>query len=185
MFFDLCFRALTDSTKNLKNKKFVNLGLLELLFPMVVARLTARGGVAAVWRNYVRVLKQSSPADVRYKEAALATAWSSSRKRKKRQYPTKLGGNTLYECYRRHAHKGRELNFEAHEAWCRQILQGLPIARIMHRVAKRNMQAGLIAALEAAYRDGMKVFAKSGVIADYTAVVAYILLANQSSRDLI
>lgn len=183
VFFDLCFRALTDSAKNLKNKKFVNLGLLELLFPMVVAKLTARGGETAVWRNYIRVLKQSSPADVSYKELALATAWNSSRKLNKRQYPTQLGGNTLHECYRRHARKGRELNFAAHEAWCRQILQGLPVAQRMYRVAKRNMRAGLIGALEEAYRHGLRAFAKPGVIADYTAVIAYLMLSDHNAAS--
>src|SRR4051812_35771615 len=33
-FYDLCFEALIDSTAGLDNKKYINWGLLDLLFPL-------------------------------------------------------------------------------------------------------------------------------------------------------
>lgn len=185
VFYDLLLAALNTSTKNSVNQKIINLGLLELLFPIVVARLTTRGSNVAVFKRLKELFWKSSRADVRFKERALKFAWSSSRKLAKQNYPAELGGGNLYEHYKLNAKVGAQMNFNTHRMWCEQIMLALPVAKKMHRVAKASLKKGLLPALETAYKNGLRQIPKPGIIADYTAVVAYLLISASESRRII
>src|SRR3989338_954399 len=126
LYYDLCFEALRNSTRSLGNKKFVNLGFLELLFMFVVSHLAYGGSGRKVLKNIRKVLLKSSPRDVRYKERTLELAWNSSRKAQKKVFPKRLGGSNLLEHYQMHFREGRRLNFLTHALWCEQILKSLP-----------------------------------------------------------
>ena len=112
-------------------------------------------------------------------------AWGSSRKSKKRKYPKNLGGENLFEHYQRNIEKGRELSLDTHVLWCEQIVESLPIVQMMYQTAKKEIKRGLMKALEEAYKAGYRRIPKAGIIADYTAVVAYILLSERDNDRII
>ena len=185
IFYDLVYKALEDSTKNLKNKKFVNLGLIELLFPVVLSQLVYGGTGTQVLKNVKKILIESSPEDARYKEKMLSRAWSSSKKSAKRNYPEQIGGKNLWEHYEKNLETAKEHDLKTSVLWCEQILKSFPVAQKMHGVAKKKLRKGLIGALEEAYKRGFTQISKPGIIADYTAVVAYLLLSENPKASLI
>ncbi len=185
LFFDLCLGALRNSTNSLSNKKIINLGLTELLFMVVTSHLAYGGSGKKILQNMRKVLTGSSSQDVQYKEKALELVWGSSRKTQKKDYPKRLGGKNLYEHYERQYKKGKELDFTAHARWCEEVLKSLPITQEMYDVAKENLNKKLTGALEKAYAVGFKKFPKVGIVADYTGVVAYLLLSEKGSAGII
>lgn len=185
IFYDLAFEALKGSTKNIKNDKFINFGLVEILFPIVLSQLVYGGRGIAVIKNTLKVLKNSSPTDARFKDRMRTLAWSTSRKSYKRQFPINFYSKNLYENYRVNIQSGKERGVSTHSRWSLEMTKGLPILQRMYKNAKKHSQRGLITAIEECYKSGLKEFPKEGVIADYTAAVAYLLTSESKERRII
>jgi len=185
-FYDLCYQALAGSTKNLKNEKYLNFGLLEVLFPLVLAEQIYGGKGAVVCRNVIKVLKQSGPKDLVYKDLTRNLAWSTSRNRAKQelqQLKLQIQTSSLYDEYLRNIPDRRAAGLKTSVLWLEQFVLGLPVLQAMYGSAKKRVgKAGLIAAMELAYKVGMKKIPKRGIIADYCAAVAYLLLADPKTK---
>lgn len=135
VFYDLFQPALASSALNATSKKHINYGLLELLFPFVIARLTIDGDGLAVCNRFSEVLKNSSSDDVDYIDQARSLAWSTSRKDYKRNYPKKIGGANLLEYYQRNVTESRKINYGTSARWYEELVRGMPILREMYRRA--------------------------------------------------
>src|SRR3989344_429420 len=185
VFYDLSFQALNNSTKNIKNKKIISFGLIELLFLIVVSHLVYGGRGVGVIKNIAKVFLHSSEKDVYYKEEMFRIAWGSSRKKIKRTYTFRLGGKNLFEHYQKHYLKGKESGFIGNMLWCDQMLKSLPIACSMYHTAKKYKSYGFFRSLEESFRVGLRKLPRAGTVADFTAVIGYLMLVDGENDKLI
>ncbi len=185
-FYDLCVRAIEDSTRNLENKKQINFGLLDLLFPLIISHVVYGGSGATICKNFVKVLKNSSSRDVVFKNKMRRAGWKTSRKSYKSRFPIDNSYGNLYDLYKRDITVSKEIGFESNVYWLGEFNSGLPTMRSMLEVAKKIVKKqGLLKALEKCYDYGMKKITRVGIAADYTAAIAYLLLVEPGSDTYI
>lgn len=176
VFFDLFVPALKNTGKYNQSTKFINYGLIEIMLLVVTAQVSyTRGSISD---KMLTTLKKSSVKDVWSLEMARSLAWSTSTKDHKRNYPKHIGGKNLFEHYKLTRDYGNTIDHTTGVFWCEELIAGAPTISKMVTTAEAALDKGFIHALELGYEVGMKTYANAGLMADYTAATAYLLLAQ-------
>jgi hypothetical protein len=116
--------AITDSNKG----KFINFGLLEIMFPTVYARLS-EDDLSLVIPTIVEVMKKENNQDITHMLNARAIAWQTAVKASKRDFDGTpfMNAKSPFDFYMMLMDKYDEShsNFQ----WAKQYKKGLPILR--------------------------------------------------------
>ncbi len=111
-----------------KSSKYINFGLLEVMFPVAAARLVTNDPTQVV-DEVIRLTKESGQADVGYMLQARETAWSTSSKVHKQEFPATryVAAANVWDFYMHvNADSGPATsNFQ----WTEQYRLGLPVLR--------------------------------------------------------
>ncbi|MEK7648157.1 MAG: hypothetical protein AAB384_03960 [Patescibacteria group bacterium] len=176
IFAEYC-AALQMSTQY-KSPKIISMGLLEIIFPVVYARLRCeeRDRVVDV---VVSVMQQESPQDVVHLSDARKIAWQTSGDVSKRAFDSApfVSARSPWEFYERmHVQQGGP---ESSRQWAQEYFDGLPILRQVLDVLTGITDATAMVAATAqvhadvvAARPGVKV----GMVADMCAAGLFLHL---------
>ena len=111
-----------------KSSKYINFGLLEIMFPVVAARLVTDDPTQVI-DEVIRLTKESGKADVEHMLKAREVAWSTSSKAHKQEFPAALYADAanVWDFYMR-------VNADSEPAtsnfqWTEQYRLGLPVLR--------------------------------------------------------
>ena len=132
------------------------------------------------------ILRQSSAEDAAYRNKLLRLVWSSSKSEKKRSFPDIEAAN-LYDFYEKLGTLSATHDYESGVLWTNELLFGLPIVQTMYTEANKHLEEGILAALEKSYEIGSSLLPirSPGFIADYTGIVAYLLLRENPGKKII
>jgi hypothetical protein len=116
--------TISDSNKG----KFINMGLLEIMFPTVYARLT-EDDPSLVVPTIVEVMKKENNQDVRNMLDTRAIAWRTSVKPSKRDFDATplMNEKSPFDFYM--TMMGRYEESHSNFQWAKQYKEGLPILR--------------------------------------------------------
>ncbi|OGZ10225.1 MAG: hypothetical protein A3D65_03975 [Candidatus Lloydbacteria bacterium RIFCSPHIGHO2_02_FULL_50_13] len=178
VFYDLCHEALKNSNRNSKSQKYINNGLLGVLFPFVLARLISDKRGEDLGEVVLEILKKSSVQDVQFREKCRNLAWSTSTVTWRRVFPS-VGGSNLHEYYENKLNLFNPDVSEVDIFWTKQFLSGFLLIKEMYLCAKTQKDSSLILRTEIAYRLGMQSIKHPPLVADYNAVVNFLLLSEK------
>ena len=187
LFEDLFYQALSNSLRSINSVKFITYGLLELMFPFVVARLVTKGDGVSVCKAIPQILKSSSQKDAEYLDKTRSLAWSTSKKAYKKNFTEMVGGKNLYEHYSRNLVLAKEIDFKTSAIWIEQLLAGMPLLQKMYLEAKKAVQSKEpnLNYISRIYKMAETEFPSQGARADYTGIVLYLLIAESLDSPIV
>ena len=187
VFYDLYLEALKSSTRYRKSQKYINQGLLGVLFPLVVSRLTISGDGEVVCRNIVNILKKTSEADVHFREETRRIAWSTSTKDFRRNFPEQIGGSNMYEYYTKKLERHR--NADKHSGsifWVEQFLAGMPLLSEMYKLFREQLLSkDFLTSVVFVYEYAINIINEPGIVADYVAGMIYLVLSDEGGEAIV
>ncbi len=110
-----------------KSSKFINFGLLEIMFPVVAARLSTNDGDQVI-DVLLELVKRTSPQDVKTLLATRKLAWSTSQNPHKTSFETRIfRQQSVWDFYM--ALNQISADNTSNYQWTQQFKDGLPLLR--------------------------------------------------------
>lgn len=187
VYFDLALDAVKNSQKNLQNYgKYINQGLITMLFHVVTASLLTTGDGIEVCKKVPMVLKNSSREDASARNDFRMLVVATSRRANKRNFPS-IECDNLFDYYHKTVKISEELQYTSGVIWAEQLMSGLPFIQEMYLEAKNNLDKGLLVAMEKSYELGTRLLTinSPGFVADYVGVVTYLLLRESDEKPIV
>lgn len=169
--------ALQESSRHTAGK-FVNFGLLEIMFPAVAARLDCDDPEAVV-PTMIELMKKAPASDVQEMVRARELAWSTSEKREAKLAdltPEVRSATSPYEFYE------RLIAGDPHGStaeWIANYQQGLPLLANQFNSMRRQKSGDLLGKIASAYvavRDN-NADIRVGIVADMSAAATFLYLS--------
>ncbi|HSX33139.1 MAG TPA: hypothetical protein VLF91_02265 [Candidatus Saccharimonadales bacterium] len=158
--------------------KFVNFGLLEILFPAVAARIVCREPEQMV-PTIIDLMEQAPASDVAEMVRARELAWSTSEKRDaklKDLTPAVRAAEHPYDFYE------RVVQGDPHGStaeWVDNYKQGLPLLGEQFEALRTHPPASMLDKIQAAY-DAVRAKnpgVRTGILADMSAAAIFLYLS--------
>lgn len=204
VIYDLAYKALLASQKTRKGKLVCH-GLLEVMFPVVVARCVYASSGNETMISVPDVLKRTSKLDVHYLAMMREEVYSRSDKPFKRKYPFHEEGSNVYEHYQHH----QTLAHEVSKLFVGELMCGMPLTSeiysclknegtcgsevgtlgIPYEMAGNNMvNSSLTDRVKAGFkraREMSQCKLPPGAIADFTAAALYLYISDNADKEII
>jgi triphosphoribosyl-dephospho-CoA synthetase len=173
-FYDLAYKALIDSQRQ-RSGKIVNYGLLEVMFPVAVARYICDEDVHALLGSVPQVLQATSEEDVRYVAAMRKTIFSRSDKQFKRDFPFHEEGSNVFEHYRHH----QAVAYEASRLFVGELIDGMPLTKIIYDQLTQPGKCLTDRVNEGFNKARSLSKLPYGALADFTAAALFLHIASR------
>lgn len=172
------FVAALKASNRHTSGKFVNFGLLEIMFPAVAARLACDNPDEVV-PVMIDLMKQAPQSDVAEMVWARELAWSTSEKREAKLAdltPHVRAARSPYEFYERLV-EGTPHGSTAE--WVANYQAGLPLLADQFNAMRRHQHADLLIGVKEAYEAARRNYAdiRVGILADMSAAATFLYLS--------
>jgi len=180
VFYDLAYAAMMDSQRT-RGGKIVNYGLLEAMFPVVVARYALPGGRERATELVADVLKATSKEDVHCLSEMRRVVYTRSDKEFKRSFPFHEEGGNVFEHYQYH----RGIAHEVSRLFVEELMCGMPLATLIYETI-RGSDGALAERVERGFATARRRSKlPCGALADHTAVALFLMIADDPKRQVI
>lgn len=170
-------RALEASSEHASGK-YVNFGLLEILFPTVAARLICNDPDKVV-ATIIQLMREAPQSDVTALIQARELGWKTSEKRAAKLAdltPTVRRSTTPFAFYEALLAKGP---YGSTEQWVRQYQQGLPLLAEQFDLLRSQKEGSLLDKIANAYNQVYEQHSdiRVGILADMCAAAIFLYLS--------
>lgn len=172
-FYDLAYNALMESQKQ-RSGKIVNYGLLEVMFPVVVARYVYNEDSYKALDSIPQVLQATSEEDVKFVAEMRKLIYSRSDKQFKREFPFNEDGRNVFEHYQHH----QTIAHEASRLFVGELIEGMPLTKLIYT---HLTQAGksLSDRVSEGFNEARSLSRLPyGALADFTAAGLFLFIAS-------
>ena len=182
VFYDLVYESVVASEKN-RYGKTINFGIVEALFPAVVARALSKDSWEAL-DKVGDVLRSTSKEDVVWEQKTRKFAWGKSSKPAKKDFPL-VDAENVYDYYERIIPIIKERGLRNHHFYM-ELIGGMEMTRRLLSSIKPG--APVFQSLSDVHREIIeeKGLQKSpGIVADYVCVALFLHLSDNPERQII
>jgi hypothetical protein len=161
-----------------KSQKYINFGLLEIMFPAVAARMSCDNPQKII-EHIIKIMKNGTKQDVANMISARKLAWSSSTKRQQKLSeltPRVVAATSPYEFYERIAELPNLVS-SAYQ-WSQHYKDGLPLLKVQFEHLQQT-QGQLLERLKTGFDPLKKQYPeiKIGILADMCAAALFLHLS--------
>ena len=172
-FYDLAYKALIESQKQ-RSGKIVNYGLLEVMFPVAVARYVYNEDGHGALDFIPQVLQATSEEDVKFVAAMRKLIYSRSDKQFKRGFPFNEEGRNVFEHYQHH----QTIAHEASRLFVRELIEGMPLTRLIYNHLTQADKPLTERVNEGFNKAHSLLRLPYGALADFTAAALFLFISS-------
>jgi len=181
--YDIAYKAIKNSTLNRMGKP-VNLGLVEVLFPIVLAQISSKKKGLAILDDITTTLEKTSPYDVIYLNKMRRLSWDKSSNPLKRNY-SNIKVKNVEQYYKNHLINARKTRNQSSVVFCQEILGGFPVIRMLYKDINQRKGPYVKRLRESYIKIKKDTGYSAGLLSDYVAATIYILLSEDPALNLI